>query len=62
MNIHIDSNGWNFIVYGKKVILKGMTNEGLKENAAHQIEAIFRHDDVECVSHCIISIQPIKAQ
>lgn len=49
-----------FVVEGKKVVLRGMENEVPKEVFVHQMEAIFRHDDVAWVVHCFISAEPIK--
>lgn len=53
---------FTFVVDGKKVVLRGMANEGLKEVFAHQVEAIFRCDDVAWAAHCFISVEPLKGQ
>ena len=53
---------FTFIVDGKKVVLHKMANEGPKEVSAHQMEAIFRRDDVAWAAHCFVSVEPIKGQ
>ena len=51
---------FTFVVDRKKVVLRGMANEGPKEVSAHRMEAILRHDDVVWAAQCFISAEPIK--
>ena len=51
---------FTFFVDRKKVVLHGMENEGPKQVFAHQMEAIFRQDDIAWAAHCFISAEPIK--
>jgi len=51
---------FTFVVDGKKVVLRGMANEGPKEVSAHRMEAILWHDDVAWVAHCFMSAESIK--
>ena len=53
---------FNFFVNGKKVVLRGMANDGPKEVFAHRMEGIFQHDDVDWTAHCFVSAEPIKGQ
>lgn len=53
---------FTFVVDGKKVVLRGMANEGPKEASAHRMEAIFWPDDVAWAAHCFVSTEPIKGQ
>lgn len=49
-------------VDGKKVVLKGMSNGGPREISTQRMEAIFRHDDVVWMAHCMVSTKPLKKQ
>jgi len=51
---------FTFMADGKKVVLRGMANEGPKEVSVHHMEAILQHDDVAWVAQCFISTEPIK--
>ena len=51
---------FTFVVDEKKVVLRGMANDGPKEVSAHRMEAILWHDDVAWVAHCFILAEPIK--
>ena len=53
---------FTFVADGKKVVLRGMANEGPKEVFAHRMEAIIWHDDVAWAAHCFISAKPIKGR
>lgn len=53
---------FTFVVDGKKVVLRGMANEGPKEVSAQWMESIFRHDDFSWAAHCFVSTEPIKGQ
>ena len=53
---------FTFVVDGKKVVLLGIENEGLKEVSGHRMDAIFRHDDVGWAALCFVSVEPIKGQ
>jgi hypothetical protein len=39
----------------KKVVLRGMSNDGPKIVPTKRIEALFRHGDVLCVAECLIT-------
>lgn len=51
---------FTFVVDGKRVVLRGMKNEGPKEVFTHWMEAILLHDDVAWATQCFISMEPIK--
>lgn len=53
---------FTFVAKGKKVVLRGMANEGPKEVSAQWMEAIFRHDYIAWAAHCFVSVEPIEGQ
>lgn len=47
-----------FMVDGKKMVLKAMPDGGSRMVSARRMEALFRHGDMDCAVQCFVSSKP----